>query len=219
MWPVSNSGVLPSTPMFHRQNPHSEARPSNFGQSMSSPCSRSALIGCALVPPRHFGGALQSTTPNPNSLCAPFPPLFVRRKVRVSGLKLLLGVVAAGASPSAASGGGSNVPIPEPPEPLISDLRPGRTGDTTIRVNGAEGKTARGGGGSEPRVLELRARQHVGHGGDRAGAGAGAAGILSPAVVSRAKRMLVGISNIDESADARRLAAQALAALGSSSNP
>lgn len=39
------------------------------------------------------------------------------------------------------------------------------------------------------------------------------ADIMSPAVVSRAKRLLVGVSNIDESADVRKLAAQALAAL------
>ncbi|CAN0425826.1 unnamed protein product [Pylaiella littoralis] len=40
------------------------------------------------------------------------------------------------------------------------------------------------------------------------------ADIMSPAVVSRAKRLLVGVSNIDESVHVRKLAEQALAALG-----
>eukprot|EP00752_Nemacystus_decipiens_P012958 g11467.t1 len=162
-------------------------------------------------------------------------------EVRTSGLKLLLGVVAAGASPTAAAasastaaapGKGFPTPIREHPEPLISDLDPGRssTDGTTIYIG--EGRSFEdaprygggrgGGGGSGLRVIGLpegRRRRpgsndvHV-RGAGRGAAGGGAAGILSPAVVSRAKRLLVGVSNIDESADARRLAAQALSALG-----
>lgn len=44
--------------------------------------------------------------------------------------------------------------------------------------------------------------------------GEGTRGIVSPAVVSRAKRLLLGVSNMDESLEARKLAAQALATLG-----
>lgn len=38
--------------------------------------------------------------------------------------------------------------------------------------------------------------------------------VLSPVVMSRAKRLLIGLSNIDESAEVRKLASQALTALG-----
>lgn len=71
--------------------------------------------------------------------------------------------------------------------------------------------------------IKLQGRQRLGPRDDRhagAGGGGGAirpAEILSPAVLSRARRLLVGVSNIDESADVRRLAAQALAALGGTS--
>lgn len=153
-----------------------------------------------------------------------FALLFSPRKVRVSGLKLLLGVVADGASPSAAAaaaGGGSPTPIHDPPEPLISDLSPGGSGDTTVRISEGRrpGEVGRG-GGPGPRGFELQGRQQrVGRGDNHVGEGAGTAGILSPAVVSRAKHLLVGVSNIDESADVRRLAAQALAALGGTASP
>lgn len=45
-------------------------------------------------------------------------------------------------------------------------------------------------------------------------ASAATRGILSPAVLSRARRLLVGISNIDKNVDARKLASEALVALG-----
>lgn len=144
-------------------------------------------------------------------------------------------MVAAGASPSAAAapGEGSSTTIREPPEPLVSGLGAGGSsgssggsvgsGGTAIGAvgeGGGFGQSARGGrGGSEPQVVlgrQGRRRQRPGHDGSRAGGGegGGTAGILSPAVVSRAKRLLVGVANIDESADVRRLAAQALSALG-----
>ena len=157
----------------------------------------------------------------------------------MSGLKLLLGVVAAGASPSAAAapGEGPSTTIREPPEPLVSGLGAGGSsgssggsvgsGGTAIGAvgeGGGFGQSARGGrggsgSGSEPQVLlgrQGRRRRRPGRDGSRAGGGegGGTAGILSPAVVSRAKRLLVGVANIDESADVRRLAAQALSALG-----
>ncbi|CAM9245283.1 unnamed protein product [Laminaria digitata] len=98
-------------------------------------------------------------------------------QVRLSGLKLLLGVAAAGASPSAAT-------TPKTaPGPSAARNTDGSSGN---RLR-SDGTLLHGGGGD--------------------------GGMMSPLVLSRAKRLLEGVSNIDESADARRLAAEALVAL------
>ncbi|CAM9892137.1 unnamed protein product [Ectocarpus sp. 13 AM-2016] len=192
-------------------------------------------------------------------------------EVRVSGLKLLLGVVAAGASPSAAAAKTSPVPSRDPqeqPPTLISDAGacgndrgiteidggggPGRGvddgvgGDGRVRGDGGDGRVGAGvnetvsGGipsGTES-VISLSGSRERGTAGIReaktlmmpdrrsdksttlaTGAGVGAStggSVLSPAVMSRAKRLLIGLANIDESAEVRKLASQALAALGGS---
>ncbi|CBJ48881.1 expressed unknown protein [Ectocarpus siliculosus] len=193
-------------------------------------------------------------------------------EVRVSGLKLLLGVVAAGASPSAAAAKTSPVPSRDPheqPPTFISDAGgigndrgiteigggggPGRGVDDGVgdvgRVRGDGGDGGVGAGvnratsGGIPSgteiAISLSGSRERGTAGIReaktlmmpdrhcdksdtlataAGAGASTGGsVLSPAVMSRAKRLLIGLSNIDESAEVRKLASQALAALGGSS--
>ncbi|CAM9341174.1 unnamed protein product [Ectocarpus sp. 4 AP-2014] len=191
-------------------------------------------------------------------------------EVRVSGLKLLLGVVAAGASPSAAAAKISPVPSRHPHEqpPLISDagasgndtgiteigggggqyrgVDDGVGGDGRVRGDGGDGRVGAGvneaasGGipsGRESAISFSGSRQRGAAGirearilmtpdrhSDKSAtlataAGAGAStgrSVLSPAVMSRAKRLLIGLSNIDESAEIRKLASQALAALGGS---
>ncbi|CAM9380716.1 unnamed protein product [Ectocarpus sp. 8 AP-2014] len=194
-------------------------------------------------------------------------------EVRVSGLKLLLGVVAAGASPSAAAAKTSPVPsrdLHEQPPAFISDAGgigndrgiteisggggPGRGVDDGVggvgRVRGDGGDGGVGAGvngatsggipsGTEIAISLSGSRERGGTAGireaktlmvpdrhsDKSATLATAAGaaastgrsVLSPAVMSRAKRLLIGLSNIDESAEVRKLASQALAALGGSS--
>lgn len=81
----------------------------------------------------------------------------------------------------------------------------------TIGVSEESGATAAAAGGSRFIVPSLRGDDVVSNNSNGSVAGAG---IMSPAVVSRAKRLLAGVSNMDESADVRRLAGQALEALG-----
>ncbi|CAB1112970.1 unnamed protein product [Ectocarpus sp. CCAP 1310/34] len=193
-------------------------------------------------------------------------------EVRVSGLKLLLGVVAAGASPSAAAAKASPVPSRDPheqPPNFISDVGAsgndrgiteirggggpdrgvddGVGGDGRVRGDGGDGRVGAGvneaasagipsgtesamnlsgsrqrgtAGIREAKALMMPDRQSDKSTGTLAtAAGAGAStgrSVLSPAVMSRAKRLLIGLSNIDESAEARKLASQALVALGGS---
>lgn len=191
----------------------------------------------------------------------------LRNQVRVAGLKLLLGVVASGASPSAAAAKTSPAPSRDPHEhpPAIiydvgasgsdrgitesgggvdpgcgnddrvgSDGRVGGDGGVGAGVNGA---TSGGIPSGTESAISLSGSGERGTAGIREGkaammmmpdrlsdkrttlattAAAASTGrsVLSPAVMSRAKRLLIGLSNIDESAEVRKLASQALVALG-----
>lgn len=104
----------------------------------------------------------------------------------MSGLKLLMGAIAAGSSPSSQTKNAAALNKTNSNHSHNSHAPTPRNGDS-------------GGGGFIATPQEAR--------------GGGDAEIMSPAVVSRARRLLLGVSNIDKSVDARRLAAEALASL------
>ncbi len=149
-------------------------------------------------------------------------------------------MAAAGASRSGAAGGASVPPQPrggrEAHRPNISDVYAGgaRGGDGDGGGDGAGGivngsgqtigakeesgeavaaAAAARGGGTRLAVPNLRGDDVFSSNSHGGGTGAGA-GIMSPLVVSRAKRLLAGVANMDESADVRKLAEQALATFG-----
>lgn len=90
----------------------------------------------------------------------------------------------------------------------------GLQSDDTMRTN--SGSNSSGSGG-----LDISETPHVAAMGRNSVAGvgrggvAGARGIMSPEVLSKAKRLLLGISNMDKSVEARKLAEQALHAFNS----
>lgn len=120
-------------------------------------------------------------------------------QVRLSGLKLILAVIAAGASSSevAETNAASNASVSSGKGP------PGLRGPSSTQ------------GGDSVVVPGITA---IGDGalvrpGDQGG-GAGGQIIISPGVMSRAKRLLRGAANMDTSSDARELAGRALEAIG-----
>lgn len=167
------------------------------------------------------------------------PPLCPFAKVRVSGLKLLLGVVAAGSSPSGqkVSTNGTRDKHAAFNKENGSTNVDGRSSSGTTVVRESVGPDLHVGGksnkarliGNSDTVQKIIGTGNTGNDQQRSRAGDGngvgnfrlkeaAAGedrsIMSPSTVSRAKRLLRGVANVDTSSEARKLAAEALSAFG-----
>lgn len=85
--------------------------------------------------------------------------------------------------------------------------------DGNVSVVGGAGRSRADLGVAEVSAASVYSRGRV-EGRAGGAAGEGTAAIVSPAVISKAKRLVVGVSNIDTSVAARKLASQALDALG-----
>lgn len=153
-------------------------------------------------------------------------------QVRLSGLKLLMGTAAAGSSPSSAraparpagnnrQSNNNNNGVLDAVAPTTSSHR-GTSATVGITANSLDRPSQQLADGREGLIMGRRGL--VAGGDDTVALNRGngrhlapttaARGVLSPAVLSRARRVLVGVSNIDKNADARKLAGEALVALG-----
>lgn len=154
-------------------------------------------------------------------------------QVRLSGLKLLIATAAAGSSPSSAqaparpvgtsrqSNNNNNNGVLDAVAPTTSSHR-GTSATACITAKTLDRPSQPLAHGREGLIV---GRRDLVAGGDdtvvvnrgngrRLAPSTAARGVLSPAVLSRARRLLVGVSNIDKNADARKLAGEALVALG-----